>query len=169
MRLFAILVALVSLTSCGTIRHWTSHRESPTETLPEEGSLTNVGSVEMVNPESKFVIVRLGSNAPIAVDTSLTTISPTGTVAKLKVTPERKGIFATADIVEGEPQKGDTVVFKYEGKPAAAAAGQLTSEPLPPLARPSETPTISITPGQTAPPSQPTPDEFLRVVPAAPH
>jgi hypothetical protein len=168
MRLFAILVALISLSSCGTVGHWLHHRDKPEDTQPEVGAMTSVGSIEMVNPESKFVIVRLGSNAPIPADTTLTAVSPTGTVCKLKVTPERKGIFATADIVEGEPHRGDTVVFKYEGKPATPATTTPSNEPLPPLARPAASPTISITPGQAAPSSQPSPNEFLRVVPTNP-
>ena len=94
-----------------------------------------------------------------------------GQVTKLKVTPERKGLFFTADIVSGTPQKGDVI---YVGTASAApVTPPVTTEP-PSAANP---PSVSISPaapnGAPLPlPAEPapltpgaTPTDFLRIVP----
>ena len=72
------------------------------------------GVVHLVNDRGHFVLVKSITGGRIKV--------PEGTVwmsydangkpsAKLKVSEERKGVFVVADIVNGSPSRGDTVVL----------------------------------------------------------
>jgi len=72
------------------------------------------GVVHLVNDRGHFVLVKSSTGGRIKV--------PEGTVwmsydangrpsSKLKVSEERKGVFVVADIVNGSPSRGDTVVL----------------------------------------------------------
>ncbi len=159
--MFRVIAALslgLTLSSCATVRGWLHHTktgvpEDRTKDLPVQ-----VGTVESVNPDAKFVLVRLLANMAVTPDTILTVTGTDNRIAKLKVTPERKGIFITADIVEGEPVKGDPVSFIAPNKPAATDQPAITStEPALPGVPPDALPTISIRPGEAAQETLPLP------------
>jgi hypothetical protein len=74
-----------------------------------------VGSVHLVHESGGFVLIRTSRSATIPPEADLLTYDnggrPTG---KLRLSPERKGAFLTADIVEGRPNANDRVVmFSY--------------------------------------------------------
>jgi hypothetical protein len=71
-----------------------------------------IGTVHMVHQSGGFVLIQTSRTSEISPDADLLTYDlrgrPTG---KLKLSPERKGAFLTADIVQGLPQANDRVVI----------------------------------------------------------
>ena len=67
-----------------------------------------VGEVAYVDGDSGYVLVRARAGLALADGTTLECRG--GSSAKLKITPERKNLFVAADILSGEPKKGDSVV-----------------------------------------------------------
>lgn len=167
LRLLLLLPLLLPSTGCVAIGNLLRPKPKPAETSSENAPATPVGIIELVNPDAQFVIVHLNANAPLPAGTELTSLNATGQPAKLKVTPERKNIFITADIVSGSPQKGDSVL--RGNVPTTPAAAPATVGPGPAN---SGSPTVSISPGAIAAPLPAAPPvapaEFLRPVPANP-
>ena len=176
--LLFVLLAL-SLTSCHALRSRLHRHGKPADKqdLAPKGT-TIVGSVEMVNPDAQFVIVRLASNVSLAADSELISVNEEGKQTKLKVTPERKGLFVTADVEDGEPHQGDIVVRTAAAAEAAAEAVKAeapSNQEVPPPDFSNVPPPNWGTPaGGPAPldplplptPAQPPPQgNFLRVVP----
>lgn len=159
--LLLLITVLLPSTGCVAIGNLLRKKPKPSDAKPEAAPAVNVGAIELVNPDAKFVIVHLNANSPLPVGTELTSTSASGQTATLKVTPERKNIFITADIVSGSPQKGDPVL---RGNVPAISAAASTPAPA--------TPTVSISPGAIADPLPAPPPvapaEFLRPVPANP-
>ena len=174
--LLLAFVLMLGATSCQMVSKF-KHRKAGKDSGEEEG-IKAIGTVEMVNPEAGFVIVHILPNSLVTPGMELTTIGNNGQSARLKVSPERKTIFITADIVSGEPAKGDTVL----GGAGSATAVAATPPPVTPGAPlvsvqgiPSENLLRSAAPlpGSTPlPPADslplPTPQEndFLRIVPS---
>jgi hypothetical protein len=82
---------------------------------------TVVGVIESVNPEQRFVLVRMEQGIAVNAGTRLETRSPNGLLSKLVAGPERKLNFLAADIVEGMPHAGDVVVVVPTGVPQPGA------------------------------------------------
>ena len=171
LRLLLLLPLLLPSTGCVAIGNLLRPKPKPAETSSENAPATPVGIIELVNPDAHFVIVHLNANAPLPAGTELTSLNATGQPAKLKVTPERKNIFITADIVSGFPQKGDSVL---RGNVPATAPTTPAAAPATVGLGPANTgsPTVSISPGAIAAPLPAAPPvapaEFLRPVPANP-
>ncbi|HEY1082664.1 MAG TPA: hypothetical protein VGE29_10400 [Prosthecobacter sp.] len=104
---------------------------------PEAPKPTLIGIVEMVNPEQNYVLVRCENIPPLDVGTELTALDATGVESKLKVTPERKGRYLTADIVSGQPRVTNLVLIK-----AGAEIKPPPPSPPPPPTMPSQ-PTVA--------------------------
>ncbi|MCB1064235.1 MAG: hypothetical protein KDN20_15115 [Verrucomicrobiae bacterium] len=88
--------------------------EKAKSSLPTPQKLP-IGSVHLVHESGGFVLIRTSRNSVIPPEADLLTYDsggrPTG---KLRLSPERKGDFLTADIVEGRPNANDRVVmFSY--------------------------------------------------------
>jgi hypothetical protein len=125
-RAFSLLLSLALLLGCSGCNLLHKFKSKPkTEAKAPEGP-TVIGSIELVNPEARFVVVHLLANVPIAPGTELFTMGASGRTAKLKVTPERKTVFITADVTSGEPQKGDAVL---RGPATAAPAATPAATP----------------------------------------
>lgn len=76
-----------------------------------------VGTVHMVDPAGKFVLIQSSRFLPIEPETAITTVSSNGVeTSQLKVSPARKGQFLTADIVSGRPGVGDRAVALHVPK-----------------------------------------------------
>ena len=74
-----------------------------------------IGNVHLVHDTGGFVLIQSSRLANISPEAELFTYNlagrPTG---KLKISPERKGSFLTADIIQGNPSAGDRVLmFSY--------------------------------------------------------
>lgn len=111
------------------------------------GNVKVVGVIEMVNPEQQYVLINCEQRLNLPAGTEIIAQNADGSKATLKVTPERKGNYITADIKEGTPKISDLVL--YQLKPgdlppppttgpasASAAAGML----------PEQTPAVPLTP-----------------------
>ncbi len=82
--------------------------EKPSPPLPTEFP---IGSIQMVRGDENFVLIRSSKAMNLEVGTEMMTYALNGKpTSKLKLSPERKGSFVVADIVQGNPQKGDRVV-----------------------------------------------------------
>lgn len=121
-----ILLALVvaPLCSCGTVQKKLLSRKQAKEKKDESAESRDVflGIVESVNPEQKFVLVRLDRRMQVATGTTLDVRSPGGLKSTLVVTPEHKMNFLSADITSGVPAVGDTVMLPPQAVPAPALA-----------------------------------------------
>ena len=105
------------------------------------GEFKVVGVIEMVNPEQNYVLINCEQRMNLAPGTEILSQGVDGSRVKLKVTPERKGSYITADIAEGTPQVRDVVLQQIKPgdlPPVAAAAatgtpGTETAIPGPPV------------------------------------
>lgn len=173
---------LVLLASCSALKDDGPELVKGTENSPE-GPTYLIGLVELVNPEQHFVLIRTEGAVKIPPGDQIITIDATGTQAKLKVTPERKQNFLTADITEGQPRVGNLVIHRpgqQPGKPTPPPTTESSTKPLPaapamgsgPTAPGSipPTPTLdaALSPARgTLPPSSPLPVEEPSGAPVA--
>lgn len=88
-----------------------------------------IGVIEMVNPEQNYVLINCEQQVDIPPGTEILTQGVNGTNGKLKVTPERKGNYITADIVEGTPQLRDLVIYKVDSSNVANQQAQPQAGP----------------------------------------
>lgn len=71
-----------------------------------------IGSVHLVHASGGFVLIRTSRTAAIPAEAELATFDERGRpTGKLKLSPERKGAFLAADIVQGNPGANDRVVM----------------------------------------------------------
>ena len=78
------------------------------------GKAKLVGTIEMVNPEQNYVLINCAQRLNLPAGTEIVAQGADGTKATLKVTPERKGNYITADITEGEPKVQDLVLYQLQ-------------------------------------------------------
>ncbi|MEC8824220.1 MAG: hypothetical protein VXX36_00415 [Verrucomicrobiota bacterium] len=73
-----------------------------------------VGTIHMVDPQGKYVLIQSSRFLPVEPGASITTVSFDGIeTSELKVSPARKGQFLTADIMSGRPGVGDRAVMVH--------------------------------------------------------
>lgn len=133
----------------------------------KKGDYRMVGVVEMVNPEQNYVLINCDQRMNLPAGTEILAQNTDGTRVKLKVTPERKGNYITADIQEGVPQVKDLVLQQIKPgdlpavNPAAAsttagAAAPVSGPPvhLTPIMQADEIPPLDA-PFQPMPPGRP--------------
>ncbi|OYW73719.1 MAG: hypothetical protein B7Z37_20470 [Verrucomicrobia bacterium 12-59-8] len=141
------------------------------------GEAKVIGVIEMVNPEQNYVLINCEQRVDIPAGTEIISQGVNGSDAKLKVTPERKGNYITADITQGVPQVRDLVVYQVQRADAPAptvttATGAVV--PLTPVMQADVIPPLDA-PFQQMAPVQPTmrpsaepPIPQLRQMPPAP-
>lgn len=139
-RLLHIALALMvcfALPSCSMIGkglrklHWKKKKKA--DAAQNEEATRVIGVVEMVNPEQHFVLIRTQGRIAIIAGVEITAMDASGTNSKLKVTPEKKQDFLTADIVDGNPRVGNIVVFKADKNVVPPATPSQPAVPDPPL------------------------------------
>ncbi|WP_395752121.1 hypothetical protein [Prosthecobacter sp.] len=111
------------------------------------GEAKVIGVIEMVNPEQNYVLINCEQRVDIPAGTEIISQGVNGSDARLKVTPERKGNYITADITQGTPQLRDLVVYQVKAPEGAAPATG-------PMVAPNASP-VSLTPimrGDVPPP-----------------
>jgi len=139
------------------------------------GQAKVIGVIEMVNPEQNYVLINCEHRVDIPAGTEIISQGVNGTDAKLKVTPERKGNYITADITQGTPQVRDLVVYQVKRGEAPATTITPTGAivPLTPVMQadvipPLDAPFQPMAPAQRAfTPAEP-PLPPLRQIPQAP-
>ena len=82
--------------------------------LGVHSELFSDGVIELVNPEQNYVLINCEQRLNIPAGTEIVSQGADGSKTKLKVTPERKGNYITADITEGTPQLRDLVLYKVK-------------------------------------------------------
>lgn len=110
------LLLLLGLSSCSyfanKIAAWKASKKSPAEKRIGEAKV--IGVIEMVNPEQNYVLINCEQRMNIPAGTEVLSQGVNGTDARLRVTPERKGNYITADITLGIPQLRDLVIYQVK-------------------------------------------------------
>jgi hypothetical protein len=169
------LLLLLGLSSCSYLANkFASSKKSPEDKRVGEAKV--IGVIELVNPEQNYVLINCEHRVDIPAGTEIISQGINGTDAKLKVTPERKGNYITADITQGTPQLRDLVVYqvKRDAPPpptTTTASGAIV--PLAPVMRadvipPLDAPFQPIAPVQPSFVPSPAPPPPLQQAPAAP-
>lgn len=162
-RLF-LLASVCLLASCQTLKNLTSHKPKKDDDKKDVGQLM-VGTIDLVNPEQHFVLIRTIAHLVLPAGTELSSTNSLGQTTKLKVTPEHKGTYLAADIVSGSPQSQDTVMYQPTSTAPPALNGQrpvrggVTDLPIQPLPAPAP---------YQPPTGEPASSEFLRPIPPQP-
>ncbi|NLT70730.1 MAG: hypothetical protein GXX91_08545 [Verrucomicrobiaceae bacterium] len=87
-----------------------------------------VGTIHHIDTAGKFVLIRSTRFLQIEPGTALSVVDDQGvTVARLEVSPARKGRFLTADIASGVPLAGQHTIMAYTASTANAPAAGLES------------------------------------------
>ncbi len=102
-----------------------------------------VGVIDMVNPEQNYVLIHCEQRLNLPAGTEIIAQNSDGSKVKLKVSPERKGNYITADIKEGTPQVKDLVLYQIR-KGELPAPGTLTASGA--TGTPAEGPAVNLTP-----------------------
>lgn len=122
-----------------------------TEAKPQAKSLTLIGRVASLPPDRKFVLIQSYGRSNLEPGAILTTRGTDERTANLKVTGEKMGQFAAADIQSGNVELGDAVYSLHVPKPEPASPA--------PAANPAGTETSGATPPpQAAGPGAPVPE-----------
>ena len=126
LRLPALICLVALLTQCAT-----KDKETATSDKDEKAKRdpVAVGIIEFVNPEQKFVLIKMQSHQPMPPGQVLTALDASGALSELAVSPERKGTHLTADIQSGMPRAGNLVIFR----PGPESSGNLPPGDLVPL------------------------------------
>ena len=130
-----VVLAAAGLCSCGLLqKRLLSSRvtQLPPQDADKEALL---GSIESVNPEQQFVLVRMDARVTVLPGTKLEARSPNGLTTTLVVSPEKKLSFLSADIEQGLPQPGDLVFVLAQPAPAPS-----TPQPADPATPPPDLP-----------------------------
>ena len=145
-RLGPILLAVfLALSGCAAFkRDKADGDKGPTK--PSQG-LKLIGRIASVPPDRQFVLIQSYEKWTIEAGTILTTRGEGDRTANLRVTGERMGQFAAADVQSGEVILGDAVYSLHVPKPSTQA---------------SETP-----PAATSPTDKPSPTDTLPPPPDA--
>ncbi|MFZ2278913.1 MAG: hypothetical protein WAW39_14000 [Prosthecobacter sp.] len=107
------LLLLLGLSSCSYLaKKFGSSKKSPEDKRVGEAKV--IGVIELVNPEQNYVLINCEHRVDIPAGTEIISQGINGTDAKLKVTPERKGNYITADITQGTPQLRDLVIYQIK-------------------------------------------------------
>ena len=126
------LVGILATTGCQTMKQ--DKEEPPAEEQEEEASMkVPVGSIHMVHPDGQFVLIKSSRFLQIEPGTELTTYDISGVpTGRLLVSPARKGVFMTADIIEGAPEAGNHTLMDYTPRqPTQATPGPAEGGPPP--------------------------------------
>lgn len=113
---YLYLPLLLGLSSCTYFENkfggWgTSKKSSEDKSI---GEAKVIGVIELVNPEQNYVLINCEHRVDIPAGTEIISQGINGTDAKLRVTPERKGNYITADITQGTPLVRDLVVYQIK-------------------------------------------------------
>lgn len=136
MRRLLLLLLLPLATSCSSLRF--GKTKPAADTPPEAPAEILVGTIELVNPEQDFVLIRCEVIPVLPDRAELTAVGADGSESKLVLTPERKGRHLTADIREGSPQLRQLVIYQRSpsSAPASPAAPEAPATPAAPASPP---------------------------------
>jgi hypothetical protein len=118
--LLTILLA-ISQTGCATLRRWTKRKPKavPESVANSRRPLQLVGVIALVNEADGFVLIDSGSNPTPLTGARLLSYTGPAQSAQLKASVVRRRPFVVADILDGEPRKGDEI---FEASTGVAVA-----------------------------------------------
>lgn len=171
--LLPVLSALLLLTACGNLQNLAAksrakRQQKAMEKLAATSSdeaasrlgATALGEIAYVDDAEQFVLIRTLTGVNLPGQAGLESRSQGKRTALLRATAERKNGFIAADLLEGTPQTGDTVVASTE-KPKLP--------PLRPATAPSTaSPETALLPPPAIPGSGTAPVPMINGVPALP-
>jgi hypothetical protein len=134
-RVIPFLRRLVAALGLAALLCHCSSTSSPDSGKPDtaQDDPVAVGIIEFVNPEQKFVLIKMQSRMPMPPGHKLTALDATGALSELVVSPERKGTHLTADIVSGNPRRGNLIIHQPAlNRPAGSAPNPSTAPLIPP-------------------------------------
>ncbi|MES2659250.1 MAG: hypothetical protein V4689_11585 [Verrucomicrobiota bacterium] len=126
--LIAASISVVA-TSCGPTKAKPDSPKEEPKTAPVEGPKL-VGRVASVPAEKKFILIQSYGAWEGEPGQILTTRGPENRTANLKITGEKLGEFAAADIQSGLVEVGDAVYFQHVPKPVTTPSPPETLQPL---------------------------------------
>lgn len=169
----ALICLTIALGGCGSVSHLGGRIASlPKKLLPKKSQKNNpdeksqspqtppanqnVGEVSYVDEESKFILIRQAPTQKVPPNTALVTKNAAGKVtANLVASPAAKGTFMAADIISGNPARGNFVLVSVDDKTKPEVQLKPASQPSPKTA-------------STQPSPSPTPDRPYRAPKLAP-
>lgn len=107
--LFPSLLGL--LCGAGGLLGGCSAREKKSEQVVAVQTPRHIGEIKLVNDASKFVLIDHGQMPAPAEGVLLKARSGGADSAELRVTQVQRRPFVVADILSGEPKRGDAVVY----------------------------------------------------------
>jgi hypothetical protein len=125
-----LLAATLSLSACGPLKP--ASPEKPKAEGKKEVMVAPklVGQITSYHADQHFVLIQSYGRWQVATGAILTTRGPDARSANLRVTGEKLGEFAAADLQSGTVEKGDAVYSQYIPQPVEAPPAAI---PLPPL------------------------------------
>jgi len=155
------LLPLLALSSCS----WLA--DSKRVKSNRVGEVKVIGVVELVNPEQNYVLINCEQRLNIPAGTEIVAQNANGSKVKLKVTPERKGNYITADITDGTPQVRDLVLYQVHRGEIEPPSTQPSSSAIP-TTTPTAGPAVPLTPVMQADVIPPLNAPFQPVAPVKP-
>lgn len=141
LRLLGLLV-LLGLTGCSAIAGKWMGKRIAKKLGNRTGQAKVVGVIEMVNPEQSYVLINCEQRLNLPAGTEIVAQNADGTKATLKVTPEHKGNYITADIKDGMPRVSDIVLYQLKPGDQPPPTGTATGA----VADPASGPAVPLVP-----------------------
>ncbi|MEZ5384639.1 MAG: hypothetical protein R3F13_03910 [Prosthecobacter sp.] len=117
LRVICLLPLLLGLNSCTYLMNKAAMSgmfDKQLKKTNRTGKAKLIGTIEMVNPEQNYVLINCTERLNIPAGTEIVAQGSDGSKSTLKVTPERKGNYITADIKDGEPKVQDLVLYRFQ-------------------------------------------------------
>lgn len=123
-----LAVIICGLVSCGPLKPAPPEKPKPEEKKELIVSPKLVGQITSLQADQRFVLIQSYGRWEIATGAILTTRGPDARSANLRVTGEKLGEFAAADLQSGTVEKGDAVYSQHTPPPPETSP---SAEPLP--------------------------------------
>jgi len=127
---FALLLLLGGLGGCRTTSsEEQAEKREAAESMRNQVTKIPVGTIHLVDPDGAFVLIRSSRFTDVDLDSELLVMDQGGTeIAKLRMSPARKGSFLTADILYGAPQRGNHVLMIHRPRTEIPTTGTTPSD-----------------------------------------
>jgi hypothetical protein len=112
-----LFAACVCLISCATDKKVKPEDKKDEEKKPVVEGPKLVGKIASIPPDRRFVLIQKYGEWTMEAGAILTTRGPQERTANLRVTGEKLGEFAAADVQSGTLEKGDAVYSQHAPKP----------------------------------------------------
>jgi hypothetical protein len=113
-KIFALLFVPLLASSCGS-SPFAKPSDEPAEKKPDAPKL--VGRIASIPADKRFVLIQSYEAWTVETGAILTTRGPEDRTANLRVTGEKLGQFAAADLQSGTVEVGDAVYSRHVPKP----------------------------------------------------